>query len=77
MNMETKDHLLGVFLAVLDGRSPREHVMALDGHECLEGHDVFAECDALVRAQWRLMGAPERLDTPSGVETGNQPPVQA
>jgi hypothetical protein len=71
MRLETKDHLLGVFLAVLDGRSPREHVMALDGQECLEGHDVFNQCDALMKAQWRLNGSPEP-DTPVGVETGNQ-----
>lgn len=77
MNAATKDHLLGVFLAVLDRRSPREHVMALDGLDCLEGHDIFAECDALMRAQWRLMGAPDRDDTRSGVETGNELPADA
>lgn len=59
MNQETKDRLVGVFLAVLDGRSPRHHVMLLDGDECLECHAVVAEVDALLRAQWKLMGAPE------------------
>lgn len=59
MKLDTKDHLLGLFLAVLDGRDPRPHVMALDGRECLEGHAVYRECDELLKAQWKLMGAPE------------------
>lgn len=59
MNLETKDHLLGVFLAVLDGREPRHHVMLLDGQQCLDGHEVFRECDELMKAQWKLMGSPQ------------------
>lgn len=59
MNQETKDHLLGIFLAVLDGRDPRHHVILMDGDECLQGHRVFRRCDTLLKAQWRLMGAPE------------------
>lgn len=65
MNLETKDRLLGVFLAVLDGRDPRHHVMALDGYQCLQGHQVFRACDALMKAQWTLMGSPP----PPGEET--------
>lgn len=58
MKLETKDHLLGVFLAVMDGRDPHPHVMMLDGDECLEGHHLVVKCDALLRAQWKLMGSP-------------------
>jgi len=58
VNQEAKDRLLGVFLAVLEGRDPRHHVMMLDGHECLEAHAVVTQTDALLKAQWRLMGAP-------------------
>lgn len=73
MDLDTKDHLLGVFLAVLDGRSPRPHVLMLDGQQCLEGHDIFLECDQLMKAQWRLMGAPEKdTVTPAGDSDGNQ-----
>lgn len=60
MRPETKDHLLGIFLAVLDGRDPRHHVIALDGDECRDGHRVLRECDRLIRAQWVLMGSPEQ-----------------
>lgn len=59
MNQQTKDHLLGMFLAVLDGRDPRHHVMMLGGRDCLDGHHVFQQCDGLLRAQWRRMDAPE------------------
>lgn len=57
--MSTKEHMLGVFLAVLDGRDPRRHVLQLDAVECLDGHRVFRRCDELLRAQWQLQGAPE------------------
>lgn len=57
-DQETKDHLLGIFLAVLDGRNPRHHVIMLDGDDCLAGHEVFQACDKLLKAQWCLMGAP-------------------
>lgn len=58
MNQQTKDHLLGMFLAVLDGRDPRHHVMMLGGDECLDGHQVIQQCDKLLKAQWCLMDAP-------------------
>lgn len=66
MDLATKDRLVGVFLAVLDGRDPRGHVMMLDGDQCLEGHAVFRACDVLLRAQWVLMGAPEQLNVERG-----------
>lgn len=59
MNQEAKDRLLGMFLAVLDGRSPRHHVIMLDGDDCIQGHKIIAECDELLRAQWKLMGSPD------------------
>lgn len=62
MNQETKDRLLGMFLAVMDGRDPRHHVMLLDGIECIEGHRIVRECDELLRAQWKLMGSPEEAE---------------
>lgn len=62
MNLQTKDRLLGMFLAVMDGREPRHHLMMLDGQECLEGHRIVRECDELLKAQWKLMGAPDDED---------------
>lgn len=66
MNMETKDHLLGVFLAVLDGRDPRPHLTRLDGEQCVEGHKIFRACDDLLHAQWRLsIAAPDPAPEPT------------
>lgn len=61
MNQETKAHLLGMFLAVMDGRDPRPHVMMLDGDDCLAGHVIAMKCDQLMKSQWLLMGAPMPL----------------
>jgi hypothetical protein len=56
---ETKDKLLGMYLAIMDGRDPRHHVMMLDGDECIAGHKIIVDCDRLLKAQWQLMGAPD------------------
>lgn len=58
MNQDTKTRLLGMFLAVLDGRDPRQHVMMLDGLETIEGFRVIRVCDELLRRQWTVMGSP-------------------
>lgn len=64
MNLETKDRLLGMFLAVMDGRDPRGHVMLLDGAQCVEGYRIIHACEELLRRQWMVMKDPEPQPEP-------------
>lgn len=62
MNLDTKTKLLGLFCAQMDGRDPRQYILAMDGGECVAAHNVLKELDDLLKAQWRLMGAPEDVE---------------
>jgi hypothetical protein len=53
-------HLLGAFVALIEGRDPLYHVRQISGAECLVGNDICMEMDALLKAQWKMTGSPAR-----------------
>lgn len=60
--MDTKTMILGLVCAAMDGRSARVHVMQFDGDQCVVAHNLLKGIDDLLKAQWRLMGAPDDKD---------------
>lgn len=65
MNLDTKTKFLGLICAAMDGRDPRPYILDMSGDECVQGHSLVAKVDELLRAQWRLMGAPP-VEHPDG-----------
>ncbi len=59
MNGDTKTKLIGMICAGMDGRDPRNYILEMDGDECVWAHNVLSKLDSLLKAQWRLMGAPD------------------
>lgn len=58
LSHDGETHLLGIFLALIMGGDPLPHVKRMSGEDCFAGHRVASETDALLRAQWKLLGSP-------------------
>ncbi len=62
MNEDLKTRLIGAVLAGVDGRDPRPYILAMDGAEVIEVHNVLKRVDDLLKARWRLLGEPVPVD---------------
>lgn len=56
MDENLKTRLLGIVMAVMDGRDARYYVTKLNADQCVEGHALMNQVDELLKAQWVLLG---------------------
>lgn len=62
LSQDTKTKLLGLICAAMDGRETRGYILELDGHECVDSHNILKRVDNLLKAQWVLMDSPDPSD---------------
>lgn len=59
LTLDQKTKLLGLICAAMDGRDTRVHITQFTGADCVFTHVVLRQVDALLKAQWVLLGEPD------------------